>query len=213
MPWGASDKKKEEVEPSTTELDVLQYNYNEVANDTLESTRNMRRMCEESKDIGMKTMGLLENQGESIENWEEVADGIHRDMALAEKALKAMDAACFGMIPKFWKIGGGFPVDDAVWVEPEMPKNECLPELKGLNPDHCFIAAAGESGEQDAREKEMEENMNEVSATIVNLRNMANDMGNGIRAQNEALDRIHAKADHDTARVAFAVEKASALMS
>ena len=34
---------------------------------------------------------------------------------------------------------------------------------QGLNPDHCFVATASESGEQDAREKEMEENMNEVS--------------------------------------------------
>ena len=33
---------------------------------------------------------------------------------------------------------------------------------QGLNPDHCFVATASESGEQDAREKEMEENMNEV---------------------------------------------------
>ena len=31
-----------------------------------------------------------------------------------------------------------------------------------LNPDHCFVAALGLSGEQDAKEKEMEENMEEV---------------------------------------------------
>ena len=82
---------------------------------------------------------------------------------------------------------------------------------QGLNPDHCFVATASESGEQDAREKEMEENMNEVSiirmtimskmflwmtvirlkvsATIVNLRNMANDIGNVTKAQNEMLNR------------------------
>ena len=79
-----------------------------------------------------------------------------------------------------------------------------------MNPDHCFVATANESGEQDAREKEMEENMNEVgtikiiitskmfwmtviplkvSATIVNLRNMANDIGNVTKAQNEMLNR------------------------
>ena len=124
--------------------------------------RQMRRMCEESKDMGLKCMGLLENQGESIENWEEVADGINEDMKLAEKALKDMDRACFGFIPRFWKIGGGFKEDDAVWCEPEQPKNECLPELKGLNPDHCFVATSEETGEQNEKEREMEENMNEV---------------------------------------------------
>ena len=124
--------------------------------------RNMRRMCEESKDMGLKCMGSLENQGECIEKWEEVADGINEDMKLAEKALKDMDRACFGFIPRFWKIGGGFKEDDAVWREPEMPKNECLPEAKTLNPDHRFVATSEESGEMNEKEKEMEENMDEV---------------------------------------------------
>merc|ERR1712130_1022557 len=153
--------------------------------------------------MGQKTMGLLENQGESIENWEE----------MAEKALKDMDRACFGFIPRFWKVGGGFKEDDAVWKEPEQPKNDQLPELKGLNPDHCFVATANESREQDAREKEMEENMNEVSATIVNLRNMANDIGNVTKAQNEMLNRIEAKNNSDIQRVAMAVKQAAALNS
>ena len=38
----------------------------------------MRQMCEESKDVGMKTMSALENQGESIDRWEEVVDGINQ---------------------------------------------------------------------------------------------------------------------------------------
>ena len=151
MGWG-DEGKKEFQEPTNTERDVLVYEINEISNETLESTRNMRRMCEESKDMGQKTMGMLENQGESIENWEEVADGINEDMKLAEKALKDMDRACFGFIPRFWKvsqqnstsqiqvqiarltaipqIGGGFKEDDAVWKEPENPRNEQLPELK-----------------------------------------------------------------------------------
>ena len=103
MGWG-KEEKKEFPEPQTTERDVLVYEINEISNETLDSTRRMRKMCEESKDMGMKTMGLLENQGESIENWEDVADGINEDMKLAEKALKAMDRACFGFIPRFWKV-------------------------------------------------------------------------------------------------------------
>ena len=118
--------------------------------------------------MGLKCMGLLENQGESIENWEEVAEGINEDMKLAEKALKDMDRACFGFIPRFWKIGGGFKEDDAVWKEPEQPKNDCLPEIKGLNPDHQFVSTVEESGEQNEKEREMEENMNEVIKVLLN---------------------------------------------
>ena len=42
---------------------------------------------------------------------------------------------------------------------------------QGLNPDHKFIATMNESGEQDDKEKEMEENMAEVvmACTVVSL--------------------------------------------
>lgn len=123
-------------------------------------------MCEESKDMGLKCMGSLENQGEMIEKWEEVADGINEDMKLAEKALKDMDRACFGMIPKFWKIGGGFKEDDAVWKEPEQPKNECLPEAVTMNKDHKFVATSEQTGEMNDKEIEMEENMEEVTLRL-----------------------------------------------
>ena len=39
--------------------------------------RRMRHMCEESKSTGMATMSALQNQGESIERWEDVVDGIN----------------------------------------------------------------------------------------------------------------------------------------
>ena len=84
---------------------------------------------------------------------------------------------------------------------------------QGLNPDHCFVATANESGVQDDREKEMEENMNEVSAIINNLRNVANDMGNTINAQNQMLERIDKKQNSDIQRVGMAVQKAGELMS
>ena len=44
-------------------------------------------------------------------------------------------------------------------------------------------------------------------------RNVANDIGNTTRAQNAALERIHAKNDSDVARVGMAVQKAGELMS
>ena len=53
----------------------------------------------------------------------------------------------------------------------------------------------------------------QVSAIIANLRNVANDMGNTIRAQNAALERIDAKQNSDIQRVGMAVQKAGELMS
>ena len=45
----------------------------------------------------------------------------------------------------------------------------------------------------DDREEEMEENMQQVSTMIGNLRNMAQDMGTEVSNQNAQLDRINLK--------------------
>lgn len=45
----------------------------------------------------------------------------------------------------------------------------------------------------DAREDEMEENLNQVAGVIGNLKHMAMDMGNEINAQNQQIDRINTK--------------------
>lgn len=46
----------------------------------------------------------------------------------------------------------------------------------------------------DAREDEMEENLEQVGSIIGNLKNMALDMGNEIDKQNKTIDRINDKA-------------------
>jgi len=64
----------------------------------------------------------------------------------------------------------------------------------------------------DDREEEMEENMEQVSAMVGNIRNMANDMDTALTRQNQALDRINAKSGSDIQRVKMANERAAALM-
>ena len=71
-------------------------------------------MCEEAKDCGIKTLVMLDDQGEQLEKFEKGVDQINSDMRLAEEALRSMDLLC-GIFPKFWKKSGGFKEDDAVW--------------------------------------------------------------------------------------------------
>ena len=101
-------------EPALTELESLQLKCNSVTDESLESTRRMKGMCEEAKDCGIKTLVMLDDQGEQLEKFETGVDGINSDMRLAEQALNSMDLLC-GIFPKFWKKSGGFKEDDAVW--------------------------------------------------------------------------------------------------
>ncbi|XP_023327624.1 synaptosomal-associated protein 25 [Eurytemora carolleeae] len=194
-------------EQELSELDKLQLTINQKSDETLECTRRMREMCAEAKDSGMKTLIALDDQEELIDKFESAADGINQDMALAEKALKAMDMACFGLIPRFWVKDKGFKEDDAVWGDQKVVGAGPPPPATELR-DGAFVATIL----CDAREEEMEENMEQVSAMIGNIRNMSNDMNTALVRQNQTLDRINAKAGSDITRVKMANERAAALM-
>lgn len=56
-----------------------------------------------------------------------------------------------------------------------------------INPD-CFLCILRVTN--DARENEMDENLEQVGGIIGNLRHMALDMGNEIDTQNRQIDRI-----------------------
>ena len=93
-------------------------------------------MCEEAKDSGIKTLVMLDDQGEQLEKFEKGVDGINADMRLAEEALKSMDLLC-GIFPKFWKKSGGFKEDDAIWGDQKVRKKivslEGFPDVQPLN--------------------------------------------------------------------------------
>jgi len=200
-----ADKNKT-ADAGDEDLEGLQLAINEKSDDTLECTRRMREMCAEAKDSGMKTLIALDDQEELIDKFEAAADGINADMALAEKALKAMDMACWGLIPRFWVKDKGFKEDDAIWGEQKNVPADPPPEATELR-EGAFVAKIL----CDDREEEMEENMEQVSAMVGNIRNMANDMNTALVRQNQTLDRINAKGGSDIQRVKMANERAAAL--
>lgn len=192
--------------PPMTELEGLQLKCNEITDESLDSTRRMKNLCEEAKDAGIKTLVMLDDQGEQLEKFEGGMDQINADMKLAEQALKSMDLLC-GIFPKFWKKSSGFKEDDAVWGEQKTVGG--APPQPGVEiPSGAFVAKIT----NDAREDEMEENMEQVSNMIGNLRNMANDMGGELENQNAQLERINLKAGSDISRVKMANDKAASLL-
>lgn len=65
----------------------------------------------------------------------------------------------------------------------------------------------------DAREDEMDENMQQVSTMVGNLRNMAIDMSTEVSNQNRQLDRIQEKAMSNEARVDTANKRTTKLLT
>nr|CAD7453391.1 unnamed protein product [Timema tahoe] len=77
-----------------SELQELQLKAGQVTDDSLDSTRRMLALCEESQDVGGQTLVLLDHQGEQLDRIEEGMDQINADMKEAEKNLTGMEKCC-----------------------------------------------------------------------------------------------------------------------
>ncbi|XP_021361772.1 synaptosomal-associated protein 25-like isoform X1 [Mizuhopecten yessoensis] len=204
------------------ELAEIQAQSNQVTDDSLESTRRMMQMCEESKEVGIKTLVMLDEQGEQLDRVEEGMDQINKDMKDAEKNLEGMEKCC-GLCVLPWKNlvkhrrtknfekGGEYA---NIWKSSEDGKvNTDGPRMivdsrNGAGPQGTFLPVIT----KDAREDEMEQNLTEVSGMLGNLRNMAVDMGSEITSQNRQVERIQSKASSNEVRICEANKRATKIL-
>ncbi|XP_069671711.1 synaptosomal-associated protein 25 isoform X7 [Periplaneta americana] len=162
--------------------------------ESLESTRRMIALCEESQDVGGQTVTLLNHQGEQLDRIEEGMDQINADMREAEKNLTGMEKCC-GLCVLPCNKSASFKEDEGTWKGNDDGKvvnnqpQRVMDDRNGLGPQGGYIARIT----NDAREDEMEENMGQVNTMIGNLRNMAIDMGSELENQNRQIDRINRK--------------------
>lgn len=185
-------------EAPKSELEQLQFQANQATDESLESTRRMLMLCEESKEAGIRTLVALDEQGEQLDKIEEDMDKINADMKEAEKNLTGMEKCC-GICVCPCNKSSEFKEDAGTWKSSEDGKvisgqpTRVVDERNGAGPMATqYIAKIT----KDAREDEMEDNMGQVSTMIGNLRNMAIDMGSEIGSQNQQLDRINQKVSH-----------------
>ncbi|EDO42967.1 predicted protein [Nematostella vectensis] len=172
------------------EIARMQMRGDEMTDESLESTRRMLRMAEESQDTGIKTMVMIDEQGEQLDRVEEGLDQINADMKEAERNLTGMEKCC-GLCVCPWKKSKRYEKSDTYKKAFKNNHNE----------DGVRIT-------NDDREDEMDENLGQVSNIIGNLKSMAVDMGQELETQNRQLDRINAKAESNDTRIHVANKRA-----
>ncbi|XP_039993099.1 synaptosomal-associated protein 23-like isoform X2 [Xiphias gladius] len=201
---------------------------NQVTDESLESTRRMLQMAEESRQTGVNTMVMLDQQGEQLKRVEEGMDQINQDMRQAEKNLTDLSKCCGLCVcpcdrvtsiehdsryKRTWGIGGGDGEGDAsgsnvVSKQPSGVRNGQAAQMNASAPSGPYIKRIT----NDAREDEMEENLDAVGSIIGNLKTMALDMGSEMDKQNKQIDRITEKADMNKVRVDEANQRANKLI-
>uniref|UniRef100_A0A3P8VR05 Multifunctional fusion protein n=1 Tax=Cynoglossus semilaevis TaxID=244447 RepID=A0A3P8VR05_CYNSE len=145
-----------------------------------------------------------------LERIEEGMDQINKDMKDAEKNLNDLGKFC-GLCScpcnkmksgasKAW----GNNQDGVVASQPA----RVVDEREQMAISGGFIRRVTE----DARENEMDENLEQVGGIIGNLRHMALDMGNEIDTQNRQIDRIMEKADSNKTRIDEANQRATKML-
>jgi synaptosomal-associated protein 25 len=158
----------------------------------------MLQLCDESKEAGLKTLVLLDEQGEQLDRIEEGADKINQEMLEAEKNLAGLEKCC-GLCTLPWNKP---PKDEKqeeyakAWKTKEDGKvNDDIPR-RVVTDQGPVTSGYINRITNDAREDEMDENLVQVSSMIGNLRNMAMDMGSEISNQNALIDRVNRKVIH-----------------
>ncbi|XP_048188863.1 synaptosomal-associated protein 23 [Perognathus longimembris pacificus] len=200
----------------------IQLRANQVTDESLESTRRILSLAIESQDAGIKTINMLDEQGEQLNRIEEGMDQINKDMREAEKTLTELNKCCGLCVcpcnrtknfesgksyKATWGDGGDNSTSNVVSKQPGRVTNG--------QPQQTTGAASGgyiKRITNDAREDEMEDNLNQVGSILGNLKNMALDMGNEIDTQNRQIDRITEKADTNKDRIDIANTRAKKLI-
>ncbi|KAJ8401131.1 hypothetical protein AAFF_G00387130 [Aldrovandia affinis] len=199
---------------------------NQVTDESLESTRRMLQLAEESRQTGVNTMTMLDEQGEQLQRVEQGMDQINEDMKQAEKNLTDLSKCCGlcvcpcdrvksiehdGRYKRTWATGSdkasSTGTDGVVSSQPPSVRNG-QPVKASAAPSGPYIKRITD----DAREDEMEENLDQVGSIIGNLKTMAMDMGSEIDKQNTQIDRITDKADMNKSRIDEANQRANKLI-
>ncbi|KAF8567058.1 Synaptosomal-associated protein 25, partial [Paragonimus westermani] len=153
-------------------------------------------------------------------------DVIHTDIQQAERNLEEMDKCC-GLCVLPWKRSKK-PTSDKLFkqpnsnnqsmVAPSMQTSQRQPQQFNIQPTGQPQVRIPGQGQyithitNDAREDEMDTNLQMVASAVGDLRLMATDMNQEIRTHNEILNRIDQKADANQERLRQAQARAERII-
>lgn len=205
-----------EDEQMRMELQRMQRRADEITDESLESTRRMLRMAEETQDTGIKTLVALDEQGEKLNRIEENLDEINDGMREAERNLTGLEKFC-GLCVCGCKKRKNFEKTEEYRKAYSNDRKDDRTDKNGRVGDKPGTSSVPSGGyiqrvTNDAREDEMDENLGEVAGIVGNLKAMAIDMGNEIESQNKQIDRITDKTNANEIRIDNANRRAENIL-
>lgn len=201
-----------------SELELLRLKMNQRTDESLESTRRMVTMAEESHQMGAATLETLHHQGEQLDRVNDQMNVIHEDIKNTEKNLDNLEKCC-GIFKLPWKrvnrpgSDKHFKPKDYSTVTAQPTNGTYAKDLKRgdvlqSKPSGPFITRILD----DDREDEMDQNLGQVSNIVGELKAMATDMNSEIKTHNVKLDAMAKKTVDNQARLEAAQMQATRIV-
>ena len=158
--------------------------------------------------------------GEQLDKVEENLDQMNQDMKEAERNMEKMEKCC-GLCVCPWNRQRNFENSSgfqktygkkAAKNGPAKPGDTIMMEQPSASDFNTGKQRYVERITNDAREDEMDENMNAVGNMLGGLKLMATDMGKEIKTQNQQIDRLNQKAEVTDTRVVQANKRANDIL-
>jgi hypothetical protein len=178
------------------ELRLTQQKIGQVENESLESTRRALRTINETYDIGATTAAELVRQGEQLRSIDENLDSVEQNLKNTQRNIKKMNR---GMLTGFFAdlLSKN---EDAKGKKTKNKYEEQANLNKSINNGITYTASYNKKAEHSnitgsEREKEMNDNLDEISKGLSRLTAMASEMSYEIDKQAPVIDRIGGKVD------------------
>lgn len=200
----------------TSDQEAMTMRANQLTDESLDATRRMVAQMEECQDYGIRTLVALDEQGEQLERIEDAMNTVNKDMRDAEKNLAGLEKCC-GLCACPWQKGKAPQKNEEykkIWKKNQDGKVVSAQPMNVAD-DRNAVTIGGPMIKRvtdDAREDEMEENLNQVSSCVNNLKHMALDMNNEITTQNTQMDRLNSKVQSNKDRISDANTRAITLL-
>jgi len=183
----------------SNELKRLQERIGQVENDSVESTQRALRSLNEAQETGTKTAEELVRQGEQLNNIDQKLDDVDQTLTATQKNINQIKSIFGGIKNKFMGSGSKSAQSTEKFNKDrqinEKKITRTLAETSSKSANKISQKPEFETITGSDREKELNGNLDAMSAGLKNLNSLALDMKFELDRQNPLIERITDKSE------------------
>lgn len=187
----------------------------DINHEALESTQRMRRMAEDTREVGAETLKNLDDQGQKLDHINDDLNKMRANVKEGEDQLHQMEKCC-GCCVCPWNRPPSVKTEYAgKWGDSTRGTSAATNATISSHNNRGQTKERGEFKkvfEDDDKETEMEENLDAVTDILGDLKAQATAMNDELVRQDGVLTTIDGKMDANDARVQAATARTGRLI-